>query len=421
MALIRYSMLLAASLASAGAFAYDEPILDPAQLKILSADDALGAMKAARAKNMVGRAHAKAGSDVVQPKLKKFDYTVVSGRDGGTYTGSIVGADPRLNGARTTSVEVVLIPLRIELTGTVRKVDPTQPDNGCISTLTAQQHLLQSNMFTAVPNYTFNGENMGNVTFIDGFQRAQFWRTATGGPLVSVKPAYHLALPVTVAPVQTLVEVNGGGNAASFGFNGDCGTNAISSDNPNRWVGIDINYLDVKLQQIIANLGLNPSQFPLFLTYRTFITDGVPGVGGCCILGYHNSTTYVPSDPGQTYGIAVYHAQNGSIFGAGNKNVATISHEILEWINDPSANNLTPPWGNIGQVSGCQNNLETGDPMSGTLMPGVVMPNGFTYHAQENAYFSWFLGAAFQGAGGKYSSGSTFSGFAKPCPPGGTN
>ena len=104
-----------------------------------------------------------------------------------------------------------------------------------------------------------------------------------------------------------------------------------------------------------------------------------------------------------------------------------MSHELLEWINDPSINNLVPEWGNIGQVGGCtaagtgQDNLETGDPLSGTEMPGVLMPNGITYHSQENAFFSWFLPGTFVGAGSKYSSNGTFVGFAKSCPPGGTN
>jgi hypothetical protein len=96
--------------------------------------------------------------------------------------------------------------------------------------------------------------------------------------------------------------------------------------------------------------------------------------------------------------------------------MSVLSHEFMEWINDPSGVNLTPQWGNIGQVNGCQNNLEVGDPLSGTLMPAVAMPNGFTYHAQEQAYFSWFLGGASYGAGGKYSSNGTFTSVAANCP-----
>ena len=99
------------------------------------------------------------------------------------------------------------------------------------------------------------------------------------------------------------------------------------------------------------------------------------------------------------------------------------SHEIGEWMDDPLAYNPTPPWGNVGQVSGCQANLEVGDPLSGTLMPPITM-NGKEYQMQELAFFSWYFNKANDpsvGAGGKFSSNGTFQGPAKACPPGGTN
>ena len=100
--------------------------------------------------------------------------------------------------------------------------------------------------------------------------------------------------------------------------------------------------------------------------------------------------------------------------------IAAASHEVNEWINDPFGVNQTPPWGNIGQVGGCQNDLEVGDPLSGTLMPAFPS-NGFTYHLQELAFFSWFYGVTGLSAGGKDSSNGTFRGAAILCPPGGTN
>jgi hypothetical protein len=99
------------------------------------------------------------------------------------------------------------------------------------------------------------------------------------------------------------------------------------------------------------------------------------------------------------------------------------SHEIGEWMDDPLAYNATPPWGNVGQVSGCQGNWEVGDPLSGVLMPPITM-NGKEYQMQELAFFSWYFnkdGAPSVGAGGKFSSNGTFQGPAKACPPGGTN
>ncbi len=77
-------------------------------------------------------------------------------------------------------------------------------------------------------------------------------------------------------------------------------------------------------------------------------------------------------------------------------------------MNDPFGNNATPPWGHTGQVGGCQNNLEVGDPLTGTNAPPVVMPNGFTYHLQELAFFSWFYGAPSIGVNGWFSNNGTF-------------
>ena len=47
-------------------------------------------------------------------------------------------------------------------------------------------------------------------------------------------------------------------------------------------------------------------------------------------------------------------------------------------------------WGGIGQVTGCQNNWEVGDPLTGTNFPPILMPNGVTYHPQETVFWSWF-------------------------------
>ena len=69
---------------------------------------------------------------------------------------------------------------------------------------------------------------------------------------------------------------------------------------------------------------------------------------------------------------------------------------------------------------------KVGDPLTGTLFPAITMPNGVTYHPQENVFWSWFYSKDhdpfFQNetAGGKYSMNGTFAGPSKVCPPGGT-
>ena len=83
-------------------------------------------------------------------------------------------------------------------------------------------------------------------------------------------------------------------------------------------------------------------------------------------------------------------------------------------MDDPFGTNPTAPWGHIGQVSGCQNNLEVGDPLSGTVFK--VPFNGFNYHLQELAFFSWFFRQSPSiGINGWFSNGGTFTTPAKAC------
>jgi hypothetical protein len=97
-----------------------------------------------------------------------------------------------------------------------------------------------------------------------------------------------------------------------------------------------------------------------------------------------------------------------------------MSHEVAEWMDDPNTSNPVPAWGHIGQQANCQNNLEVGDPLTGTAFPPVTL-GGVTYDLQELAFYSWFFGGTSLGSGGLYSNNGTFKGFAKACPPGGTN
>jgi hypothetical protein len=104
-----------------------------------------------------------------------------------------------------------------------------------------------------------------------------------------------------------------------------------------------------------------------------------------------------------------------------------------EAINDPFVKpHGTPAWGQVGQVfrpppnpPACQDNLEVGDPLTpvGPNPPGSKTFVVGGYHLQELAFYSWFFGstALGVGAGGGFSDNGTFLGFAKLCPPGGTN
>ena len=146
------------------------------------------------------------------------------------------------------------------------------------------------------------------------------------------------------------------------------------------------------------------------MVYNVYWASPANNLFTCCILGYHGTTGF--PIPTQTYSPAEFDSTHLLTDATGNpgpfSDTAILSHEVDEWMDDPMIANPTPPWGNTGQVAGCQANLEVGDPLTGTQITPITMPNGFTYHLQELAFFSWFFGAPSIGVNGWYSDNGTF-------------
>ncbi len=134
--------------------------------------------------------------------------------------------------------------------------------------------------------------------------------------------------------------------------------------------------------QQLNNEYATPNQLPIVAAYNLVETQG----GGCCIIGYHSA--YARTGGTQTYAVGA-DTDPGEFSASGIRDIHAWSHEIGEWMDDPFVDNATAAWGHTGQVSGCQNNLEVGDPLTG--IPYTVTLNGFTYHPQELGFNSWFL------------------------------
>jgi hypothetical protein len=90
-----------------------------------------------------------------------------------------------------------------------------------------------------------------------------------------------------------------------------------------------------------------------------------------------------------------------------------MAHEVGEWMDDPLGSNPVPLFGHIGQVSGCQGNLEVGDALSGTIVPPVLL-NSMNYDLQELVFFSWFYGSPSIAVDNTFSNNGTFSSDAGP-------
>lgn len=292
-----------------------------------------------------------------------------------TYTYHIVGANPATSTV-TTNIMYVPIIARVHFAGGV-VLDPTKP--GCGDTVSVENRFLKGPNFVPVALKS-NGISVGTTQLTDGFQRAEFWSHTKA-------TAYHTVLVAAHAPI--IVDVTAPTGSATFtgvctGTAHDLGT-------------IDINAYD-SIVRSLAAAHATTAQVPIVLTYNVFQTSG----GQCCILGYHSA--FGRTGGTQVYSVGAYN--DAGVFSEPIEDVHAWTHELGELFNDPFVNNATPTWGHIGQVSGCQGNLEVGDPLTGTAF--TVVSGGFTYHPQELAFFDWFYRTKPQGTSADFSFNETF-------------
>jgi hypothetical protein len=361
--------------------------------------------------------------------LATFNYTVTSSRDGNSYTGTIVGASPFTDPKSQTSIPTKLIPVIVVTNSVfagvdsngniltapgVTQFDPTIAEPCLAAPNNVPLTLIQHSPILQVADFNFGGTDVGTTQYVDAFQRAEFFEllgkhgdNGNGDNDGTKQIKYHVVLD----PVGTLqaIVINipaASGVAYPAAVFGGCsaGTEGI----------IDLTVLRNDLVAALPTLvaqGVTPSTFPIFSLHNVVECEG-PGCStfsantACCVLGFHSAVglqTYSPSD-----------FDTSGIFVSPVPDVSIMSHEVAEWMNDPFGQNPVPAWGHIGQQPGCQGNLEVGDPLSGTLAPPIAMPNGFTYHMQELAFFSWFYGAPSLGLHGWFSNNDTFTHDAGP-------
>lgn len=391
----------------------DRPIPIAAGAKLQRISGAEGA-KALNAAKTSGGGSAKGTGGPATFGIPVYSYSVTSSRNGSHYTGQIVGANPVGGGSNTVPTYLIPVKLVFKYSSTTSYVfDPMGNDAGCLgnnnNALTLTQY---SPIFQNYP-FSLTGSGDDSTQYADHFNRANFWTKVTN------PSGFRTLLSPVTEPEQTVNLTASNGflsNASVYSAGGQCGSNTGNTNLPGYLGVVNINTWDPIAQSLIKTLGIPNNAFPVFLFYNAVLSQGrASNLNNCCILGYHNAV----GSPVQTYAVAEFEGRNQSLF-TGVADVSTLSHEINEWMQDPGGNNATPAWGGIGQVSGCQSNYEVGDPLSGKLLPAVTS-NGFSYHLQELAYFSWFFGGPSVAVNGGYSNGGTFTGAAKTCPPGGSN
>lgn len=348
------------------------------------------------------------------PKLPLWTFDVTSSRDGNDYTGVMVGHDPsgkESNKVAKIPTQIVPIVITTHLIGTSigsdgtiattpgkTVLDPTVANSACLTPPNDVPLTLykQSPIFKHA-KFTFGDTFVGKTQYLDAFQRANFWAYTPGED-------YHVYLsPLTITSTIYINVPKADGLALA--------TNSLGSPDFCAPLGIiDINWFDAYLNSTIipslSGQGVNPGSLPIFFLANVVMASPVTDINTCCILGYHGATglqTYSPMDFDTT-----------DLFGPTVFDTSIAAHEVGEWMNDPFGSNPVPAWGHIGQQAGCQNNLEVGDPLTGTNVPNVTMPNGYTYHLQELVFFSWFYGAPSIAVNGWFSNNNTFTTDAGP-------
>ena len=206
------------------------------------------------------------------------------------------------------------------------------------------------------------------------------------------KPAHHMVVPF----------LNAAGGRAWFVFVDSSGTPVLTAIDENVFISLLFpTTVPVDNTTLIGAAELAGEMTTRDLT--TFLFDNVAlfegNINTCCVLGFH-SVDFEPGDAsnGNRDRLFVFDFASWlspGLFFFGFEDITPLSHEIAETFHDPFVNNATPWWENVDPFAGfgiCQNNLETGDVIEilTSLPVYQVTMNGFVYHPQVEANFSWF-------------------------------
>ena len=300
---------------------------------------------------------------------------------------NIVGTDPSL-GANTTTVPVVIVPIKLTFSSTGKVLDGT---NQVVATGNSPIFL--------TADFTTGGTDVGVTQYGDAIQRAQFWNFSGFSPA-----GYHvlLGIPSVAATVSITVP-------AGKGTTNGSGTVGVVLDS----------FFDPLLTALVPAFG--PNVLPVFLTDNVFeSSDGT--FNTCCTLGYHASEA-PPIATAHTWIYAAY-TRSGTFSGNVIQDVQPLSHEVSEWMNDPFVGafpggiNLIPPAKLPGQGGACIVNFETGDPLEAPPIVFTEVTNGTTYHLQDEAFLWWYMHGASFGVNGFFSYTGKFLTSSSLCGPG---
>jgi len=268
---------------------------------------------------------------------------------------------------QTTVIAALLIPVKFTFTPNV-VFDPRKPDN-CGQPHPVIDMVVKSPMFVPFP-LTAGETNLGKAQWATLFQKANFWTyTMPGG----INPKYQVSLIPTI-PGSFELDIN---VASGFVENfGGCAPQGFID------MGVWDSFLQGTILPALGTFGIGPKILPIFIFENVALTSGC---GECSTAGGYHGSYITPSGALQTYITAAYLTNN---FFENVPDTVVLSHEIGEWLDDPTGVNPVPAWFSLFNGAGCQTNLEVGDPLTGAVFP-VQMPGferlGFPVRHLRNA------------------------------------
>ncbi|MFN2578167.1 MAG: hypothetical protein ABR607_10805 [Pyrinomonadaceae bacterium] len=291
------------------------------------------------------------------------------------YKYTMVGTDPKRGSA--TTIPTVLIPIRFVFeNGLVMDASADSIDGQ-----TSIQGIINSPIFQS-HDFNVGGISVGNTQYGDAFQRANFWDSVSRG-----SSDYHVLLgQPTVAPA---FEVHVPEYAAFFITDTETGAPVPL---------IEGGFLDQATNDAIRSANISPQ------TLGIVIWGNVFGWG----FGAFHGICEFPGGARTCIGTG-YHPRSPSYFGLEDVNL--LSHEVLEWMDDPFTENFTPGW-NFPEVTypHClswfvSDKLEVADVLEFYLEGDVPINMGTaTYHVADAVFLDYFTRTSpSRSANGKYS------------------
>lgn len=409
---IRFGLILAVAVtcaASTRAQVQDDDVISPAQLAGMGVKFAH--VGPPTAKN--GMAHARFGIPNVDsvPNFNGQFFTPgqdPNGNPQNRWFFNTLGNPPQMGG--TTTINAPIIPVSIDLRnadGSERFVKivsgnvvtcTNPPGPGCKRLLFDPTPLIQPVLDSPVfSNANYSSSDVP-TQFVDAVQRAEYFDRA--------KPDWHTLLAPTVKTTRTMTLIRG-----SYRF-------AVNADGSCCFfVLVDLGTFGNKLFPstftfppdsstpvgAAENAGeITTKDLATFFFPPAYLTIPLGnGQIGCCVFGFH-SFDFESGDASNGNAPRVFvlnystWLQPGFFFDPTILDVTGLSHEIAETFNDPfvtgldGVHDVTPWW--LSPNGNCQDDLEVGDVIEGLprqTFP-VTMPNGVTYHPQNEALLQWF-------------------------------